>query len=196
MSNVAELSKVGNLAALVAALEVVDIRKPSPLDQQAQADLADHPVDQAASEADSEVASTVEEDEVGSGEVSRTVESMEVGEEVVLATKVVEVSREVVMAEEIVVGLAAPMDTVRPLQMLPQVQVVHAEVASVALVEAGMEDLAPLIATALARQLVGMIRVVAVAHMMTDPVDIAVVAVEAMGIAMHHVVEVVATWSR
>jgi len=78
--------------------------------------------------------------------------------------------------------------------------VVHVVVATV-VVDIAEEDmvLAPQIATALAcqRQLVGMIRVVAVAHMMIDPVDIAAAVVEATEIVMvHPVVEVAATWSR
>jgi hypothetical protein len=54
------------------------------------------------------------------------------------------------------------------------------------------------IATVLAyqRQVVGMTRVVAVAHMMTDPEDI-VAATEGTVIVMDHLeVEVAATWSR
>jgi len=77
--------------------------------------------------------------------------------------------------------------------------VVATAAAVVAIAEEDMEAPAPPIAMVLAcqRQLVGMIRVVAVAHMMTDPADTVATAVEATEIAtVHLVVEVVAIWSR
>jgi len=91
---------------------------------------------------------------------------------------------------EIAVGMEDPMDTLR--QMPQPVQVAEAEVA---IAEEGLVVPVLQIATALAfqLQLVGMTRVVAVAHMMIDPAD--TVAVEATTIVME-LVEVAATWSR
>lgn len=163
--------------------------------------------DQVASEVDSVVTLMVEEAGEASEEASRTGGATVVAEEEELATKVAAVAEvshpEVVMvAAEIVVGMEARMDMEHLLLMLQLAQVAHVVVATVVAVgitEEGMEVPAPRIAMVLAcqRQLVGMIRVVAVAHMMTDLADIVETVAEAMEIATHPpVVEAVATWSR
>jgi hypothetical protein len=92
---------------------------------------------------------------------------------------------------EIAVGMEDPTDTVLP-QMPQLVQVAEVEVATA---EEALAVPVLQIVTVLAcqRQVVGMTRVAAVAHMMTDPEDI--VAVEAITTVMG-LVEVVATWSR
>jgi len=147
------------------------------------------------SEVVSVVGSTVEEDEVDSeaAEVaSRTEGAMVVVGEVLATKEVVGFHPEEV--EEIAVGMEDPTEA--PTAMLPQmlqpVQVAEVEVVSV---EEAL--LAPVLQIAMVlacqRQLVGMIRVVAVAHMMTDLAD--TVAVEASTIVME-LVEVVAIWSR
>jgi hypothetical protein len=155
------------------ALEVVDIRKLFLPDQWALAGLAAPLVDQV-SEVASEVVSMVAEAVVDSGEASQIVGGMAgVGEEA-LATKVVAVS-------------VAQTDTER--HRMPQLdQEAHAPAVLAVLVVVataagvvGMEALDHRIATVV----VGMTREVAVAHMMTDPADIAAAAVEGMGNVTH-----------
>ncbi len=105
----------------------------------------------------------------------------------------VEVSRpEVVMEEEIVVGMVDPMDTV----LLPMLQLAQ-EVVVVGLAAViAEEDMALALQTEmLLNQVVGMIRV-ADAHTKTETVA-TVEATAAMGIVMGHpAMEVVAIWSR
>jgi hypothetical protein len=103
----------------------------------------------------------------------------------------VEVSPVVETAE----ALAAQTDMQHPLPELQLVQVVHVVVATVEAEEVLEAAPVPLIAMAPLGHLVGMTRVVAVAHMMIDPVVIVAMAIEVMVIAML-VVEVAATWSR
>jgi hypothetical protein len=133
-------------------------------------------------EAASEAVSMVAEAVVDSEGAFKTVEAMaEAGEEA-LATKAAG-------------GSEAQMDTVRHL-MLQLVQAAHAKALLVAVgmgVGVVMEVLDHRIATVVA---VGMTRAVAVAHMMTDPADIAAAAVEVMETVTHRPEEVVATWSR
>jgi len=118
-----------------------------------------------------------------------------------LATRVAEASHpEEAMEEETVVGMEVPMDTTLP-QMLQLAQVVFAAAATVGLdtAEEVMVDLACQIEITLACQckLVGMTRVAAVAHMMTDPADIVAAAVADMATVVVIIVqEAVATWSR
>jgi hypothetical protein len=192
MSNEAALSKAGSRAVLEVALEGVDTQKPLSLDQWALVVLVGHLGDLAVSEVASEVASMVAEVVADSGEASKNVEATAVEGEA-LATKAVEVFPEEVMEEEI----EAQMDTERP-QMHQPDQVAHAPAAPVvvASTEAGLEALAPRTATVLVGQVVGMTRVVAVAHMMTDPADTAPAAIEVMGTATHLAVEAVAIRSR
>jgi hypothetical protein len=168
----------------------VDTQKQLPLDQRDLVGL-DLLVDLAvvASEVDSVVGLMAEEAEVDSEAASRNEEAMVVAEEVLATKEVVAFHPEEAM-EEIAVGMEDQTDT--PPQMLQPVQVAEAEVA---MAEEGLVVPVLQIATALAfqRQLVGMTRVVAVAHMMTDPAD--TVAVEATTTVME-LVEVAATWSR
>jgi hypothetical protein len=158
------------------ALEVVDIRRLFLPDQWALAGLAAPLVDQV-SEVASEVVSMVAEAVVDSGEASQIVGGMAGVDEEALATKVVAVS-------------VAQTDTER--HRMPQLdQEAHAPavlaVLAVLVVVAtaagvvGMEALDHRIATVV----VGMTREVAVAHMMTDPADIAAAAVEGMGTVTH-----------
>lgn len=205
MLNVAELSRAGSLAVLEVDLEDEDTPNQPRLDQH-QVDSTDLQADQAVSEAGSVAGLTEAEvvegvgigvafpEEVGD---SRTAEaSMEVVEEEELATKVVVDSHPVMEeVEEIVVGMEA-LTVTTLLQMLLPVQVV---VVAAAFLAAG-EDMAPdlQIAMVLQHHLVGMIRAVAVAHMMTGPVDIVAAEVaEAMSVTVHEASVVVeATWSR
>jgi hypothetical protein len=187
MSSVVELSRDGSLVDLEVDWEVVDIQKQFPLDQWVL-DLVLQ-ADQVASEECSVAALTVAEAEVDSEEASKTEEVMEEAEGEVLATKAATVE---VIAE-------VKMVTLHPLLTLQLDQVVGEVVASV---PGGMGAVGAILvlqnATVLAcqRQVVGMTRVVAVAHMMTDPEDI-VAATEGTVIAMDHLeVEVAATWSR
>jgi hypothetical protein len=193
MSNVVELSRAGSLADLEVALEVVDTQRLFLLAQWVLEALAALLEDQAVSEVVSVEALMAEGDEVASEEVSKTAEVMGEVEEA-LDTKGVGVSKAgEVMEEAIGVGMVGRMAMAR-LQMPQLVQ----EVVEVALVAASAEEgmvLALQIETDL-HQVVGMTRVVAVAHMMTETLDTEP-PIEAMEIAMQHlVVEVVATWSR
>ena len=186
----AELSRAGSRVVLEVVLEVVDIRKPLLPDPWGLAVLEAPLVDLASEEASGAV-STVGEAAVDSGPAFQIVEAMaEAGEEV-LATKAVE-------------GSEVRMDTVRrPMLLLAPVAhalavlavlVVLAVVAVVAMgAGVGMGPLDHRIVTVVA---VGMTRAVAVAHMMTDPADIVVAAVEAMETVMRRLEEVAATWSR
>jgi hypothetical protein len=198
MSNVVELSKAGSLVVSAVVLEVADTPR---LHLRAQWVLVRsavvRPEDQAASEeAVSGAASTVEEDVEAFEVDSKIGEATVVVVEEVLATKAVEVSKEVVeevMEAAIAVGMVGPMDMLP--QMPQQVQeVVVVEALEAAVVEEGAMALALQNETDL-RLAVGMIRAVAVAHMMTETPDTAA-ATEAMGIAMEVVQEVAATWSR
>jgi hypothetical protein len=199
-------SKDGNLAGLVAVLEVETIQRHQLLDQWPQVASTVLLVDQGASEVGASVgALMVGGEEVASEEASKTEEATAAVEEEAWATKEVGASREEAteVAAEIAVGMAAQeaqMDMEHPLQMLLLDPVVHVVVAVVAAIaEGGMAALDPQIATILARrrQLVGMTRVVAVAHMMTDPAAIEAAAVELTEIATAPlVVEVAVTWSQ
>ena len=207
MSNAAVPSRDGSLADLVAALEDVDTQKqqlPGPWALAGSTDLLE---DRVASEVvDSVVGLMVAEAEGASGEVSKTeAASKVVVAEEELVTKEAEDSHPeaVTAAAEIVVGVEAQMVMLLLLLMLQLVQAVHVVVATaeavMGIAEGDMEAQVPQIAVVLAhrRQLVGMIRVVAVAHMMTDPVATVAVTFEATEIATALlVVEVVATWSR
>jgi hypothetical protein len=194
MLNVAEQSRVGNLVALEVDSEAVDTQRQLPLAQWDPAvrsmDLLGDLVD---SEAVSVVVSRVEEDEADSEVVvaSRTEEAMAVVEEVLATKEVVDFHPEEDTVAEIAVGMEDPTDTEHPqMPQLVQVGEVEAATAGEALVVPVLQ-----IATVLAcqRQVVGMTRVVAVAHMMTDPADI--VAVEATMTVMG-LVAVAAIWSR
>lgn len=147
--------------------------------------------DLVASEEVSAAALMVEE-VVGALEVVSKIVVGMVAAEVALDTKEVAVSPEV---EEIVVGMEDLMATAH----LPMLQLVQADVEAVVLVEAEVVMVAPAlqIATvpAILPHLVGMIRVVVVAHMKTGTAAIAVVA-EAMVIAINLEVLVAAIWSR
>jgi hypothetical protein len=207
MSNAAVPSRGGSLADLEVALEDVGTQKqqlPDPWVLAASTDLLE---DRAAlEEVGFVVALMAEEVEGASEEASKTEVASKVAvAEEELATKEAEASHPEVVtaAAEIVVGMEAQMDMLHLLLMLQLAQVAHVVVATAAAVvgiaEEDMEAPAPPIAMVLScqRQRVGMIRVVAVAHMMTDPADIVATVVEAMEIAtVPLVVEVVATWSR
>jgi hypothetical protein len=195
MSSVAELSEAGYPADLEAVLVAVDTPRqflPDPWDQEAS---MDHPADLVALEVvDSEEVSTVEEDEADSEVASRNGVAM-AAEEVVLATKAAEAFHEEDKAVT-VVRMEVPMDIARhPMRLLDQEAEEAVLEEAVMAAEEGMVAPVPLIAMDLAaqHQLVGMTRVVAVAHMMTGPADI--VAVEDTTIGTELVV-VVATWSR
>ena len=192
MLSVAEPSEVGNPAALEVALEGADTQRQFLLDQWELARLVDHLEDQVASEAVSEVVSMVEEAVEASEAASKIVEATVVVVEVVLATKEAEVSHPEEVTEVIVVPV--PLHQMR--QQVPEVEeVVVLEVTEVAadIVEAGMAVLDPLIAMEVQHHLVGMIRVEAVAHMMTETEVIAAAEVTTTATQL---VAVVATWSR
>ena len=182
-------------------MEVVDTQRRSPLVPLVpvpSAVLLEAPV---AFEVVSVAASMAEEAEVVSVEVFKTGEAIMVEEEEVLVTREEEASHpEVGLAEETVVGILGLTDMELHPQMPQLVQAALGVVTKVAedMAEEAMEALAHLIAVDLAslHQLVGMIRVAAVAHMMTDPADIVVAAVEAMETVMRRLEEVAATWSR
>ena len=128
------------------------------------------------------------EDEADSEEVSKTEEAMEVEVGEVLDSVVDSV-------EATVVGMEAQMEA----QMVPLLQTrpLDQEVVEVDLEGSvmGSEELSLQIATA--HRLVGMIRVVVVAHMMTETAVTVVAAAEATAIETEPlVVEVEATWSR
>ena len=180
----AGLSRAGSRVVLEVVLEVVDIRKPLLPDPWALAVLEAPLVDLASEEASGAV-STVGEAVVDSGVAFQIVEAMvEAGEEV-LATKAVE-------------GSEVRMDMVRrPMHLLAPVAHALAVLAVLAVVAMGAGvGMGPLDHRIVTVVVVGMTRAVAVAHMMTDPADIVVAAVEAMETVMHRLEEVVATWSR
>lgn len=194
MLSVAELSKAGSLVDLEVDLEDADTQKRQLLDLQHLASM-DLQADQAVSEVASEVDLTAAEVEAVSEEDSRIGEATAGVDEEVLATReVVAFNLGEVMVEGIGVGMEVLMATTH-LQMLQLVR----EVAVAAFLEAEEDMVDPdlQIATALQRQLVGMSRVVAVAHMMTGTADIVEAVAEVM-IAMVHEEAVVAaaTWSR
>jgi hypothetical protein len=200
MSNAVELSKAGSLADLEVALEVADIQRPFLPAQWVLGVLVVLLEDQAVSEVVSVVALTADGDEVASEEVSKIVEVM-VEAEGVLDTKGVEVSKVAgeAMEVEIVVGMVGPTAMVLP-QMPQQVQeavvVVVAVLAAAAAVMAEEGMVRALQIETVLRLVVGMTRVVAVAHMMTETPD-TVAATEAMEIVKEDpVVEAAATWSR
>jgi hypothetical protein len=187
MLSVAEQSRGGSRVDLEADLEAVDTQRQFRLGQWvlvvSVALLVDQ-VDQVASEVVSEAASMVEGAEVDLEEASKTVEVME-AEGGASASEAVSV-------EEIVVGMEDP--TEYPL-LMPQPDQVAVGVA-LAAVDMAVGEAIPVLQIATAQRLVGMTRVVAVAHMKTDPADI-VAATEVMVIAMAHLeVVVVVIWSR
>lgn len=180
----AGLSRAGSRVVLEVVLEVVDIRKPLLPDPWALAVLEAPLVDLASEEASGAV-STVGEAVVDSGVAFQIVEAMvEAGEEV-LATKAVE-------------GSEVRMDMVRrPMHLLAPVAHALAVLAVLAVVAMGAGvGMGPLDHRIVTVVVVGMTRAVAVAHMMTDPADIVVAAVEAMETVMRRLEEVAATWSR
>lgn len=196
MSNVAAPSKAGSLADSEVALGDVATRRLLLHDQWDLAGLG-RPA------ADSEVASVVvsmvgEEAAAAASEVAfKIVEATAVVEEEVLVIKAA-APPEVALAAATAVGILARTDTVHPrMRQLGQVARAPVLSAAAATAEAGMAALAHRIATVLAPQgRVGMTRVVAVAHMMTDPAVTAAAAVEAMGTANPLEAEAVAIWSR
>lgn len=194
MLNVAELSKAGSLVDLEVGLEDGDTQRQQLLDLQHLASM-DLQVDQAASEVASEADSTAVEVEAVSEEDSRIAEVMAGADEEALDTKGVVASN---LGEVMVEGIGVGMEALTATTHLRMLQLVR-EVAVAAFLEAEEDMVAPdlLIATALQRQLVGMTRVVAVAHMMTGMADIEEAVTEVM-IAMVHeeVVVAAATWSR
>ena len=180
----AGLSRAGSRVVLEVVSEVVDIRKPLLPDPWALAVLEAPLVDLASEEASGAV-STVGEAVVDSGVAFQIVEAMvEAGEEV-LATKAVE-------------GSEVRMDMVRrPMHLLAPVAHALAVLAVLAVVAMGAGvGMGPLDHRIVTVVVVGMTRAVAVAHMMTDPADIVVAAVEAMETVMRRLEEVAATWSR
>jgi hypothetical protein len=195
---VAVPSRDGSLAVLEVALEVVVIPKQLPLDQWALGVSTALLADPAASDLVSVAALMVGEVEEASEEVSKIEEAMAaVVEEEVLDTKAAS-HPEADSAAATVVGMVAQTDMVLPLPTLLLAPVVHV-VEAVATAEEGMVALDLLIATALGcpRLLVGMIRVVVAAHMMTDPADTVATTVEDTETVMEpHEVEAVAIWSR
>jgi len=194
MLNAVEQSRAGSLAVSEVDSAVVDIRRQLPLAQWDPVGLMDLLGDRVDSEeAVSVAASRGQEAEVDSevAVASRTEEAMAVVEEVLATREVVDSHPEEVTVVEIAVGMEDPTDTVHPpMPQLVQVVEVEAGMAEEALVVPVLQ-----IATVLPcqRQVVGMTRVVAVAHMMTDPAD--TVAVEATMTVMG-LVEVAAIWSR
>jgi hypothetical protein len=195
MLNVAEPSEIGSHVALEAEKVGEGIQRPyhqGPWDLDLLVDLQEG---LAASGVVSGVASMVVEEEAALEGASKIVEATVVVVEVVSATKAAGASQ----VEEASEVTAAPMGMVLPLMRLlaPEVEsavvLVVTEVA-VVLAEEGTGALDPLIAMEIQRQLVGMIRVVAVAHMMTETVDI--VAAEATTTVTARLVEAAAIWSR
>ena len=205
MSNVAELSRDGSLAASAAASEAVDTQRLFLPAQWVREALVALLVDQAVSEVVSEEVLTADEDEVDSEEDFKIVEAMEEvveeEEEVeeVLATKEAGASKAgEVTGEETVVGMLGRM--AMALHQMPQLvqEVVVVVVSAAEAAEAADTAEGGMV---LALQIVlpkgvGMTRVVAVAHMMTETPD-TVAAIEAMETVMEdHGVEAAATWSR
>jgi hypothetical protein len=191
MSNVVELLRAGNLADLEVVLEVVDTQRLSLLAQWVLEALAALLVARAVSEVVSEEGSMVDVDEVASEEVFKIVEVMAEVEEVLVIKEVGGSKAGEVMEEEIAVGMVGRM-AMALLQMPQLVQEVVAVDSAVDPAEEGMV----LGLQIVLRQGVGMTRVVAVAHMMTETLD-TVAVVEAMGIVMEGPgVEAAATWSR
>ena len=184
MSNVAVPSRAGNRVDLEAALEVADIQRPLLPDPWALAGSAAPPVD-LVSVVVSAAASMVAEDVADSEEASKIVEVMVEVDEAASATKAAGASE-------------AQTDTERR-QMHQLDQAAHAlpvlavlAVVATAAEVVGMEALDHQIATAV----VGMTRAVAVAHMMTDPADIAAALVVMETVTPPLGVSVAATWSR
>lgn len=191
MSNVVELLRAGNLADLEVVLEVVDTQRLSLLAQWVLEALAALLVARAVSEVVSEEGSMVDVDEVASEEVFKIVEVMAEVEEVLVIKEVGGSKAGEVMEEEIAVGMVGRM-AMALLQMPQLVQEVVAVDSAVDPAEEGMV----LGLQIVLRQGVGMTRVVAVAHMMTETLD-TVAVVEAMGIVMEGPgVGAAATWSR
>jgi hypothetical protein len=207
MLNVDELSETGSPVALAVEKAAEVTRRPYHRDQWDQDLSADPREDLEASE---EVVSVVGlmlvGDEAGSEVVSKIVEGMVVAAaavvvvEVVLATKVVEdfpeeeeALQEIADLTGMVPLLTRLLDPVVDLaDLLEASQVIGAAAASA---EEVTGALAPLNATELQHQLVGMIHVVVVAHMMTETVDI-VAAAKATATATARSAEVAATWSQ
>jgi len=194
MSNVVVPSKAGNLAVLEVGLEVAVTLRLFPLGQC----LQDPQEDLAVSEVvGSVVDSTADEVEVDSEEDSKIEEVMVEVVEEVLATKEVEASAAIeVVMEEIVVGILMAHPLMHPLvQEVVAEEVLAVVIVVVGLAEEGMVARDPQIATD-RHLVVGMTRVVAVAHMKTDPVDI-VEEIVVMGTVMELLVGVLAAiWSR
>ena len=191
MSNVVELLRAGNLADLEVVLEVVDTQRLSLLAQWVLEALAALLVVRAASEVVSEEGSMADVDEVASEEGFKIAEVMAEVEEVLVIKEVGDSKAGEVMEEEIVVGMLGRMAMALP-QMPQLVQEVVVVDSAVDMAEEGMV----LALQIVLRQGVGMTRVVAAAHMMTETPD-TVAVIEAMGIVMGGPgVEAAATWSR
>jgi len=190
MSSVVVLSKAGNLAVLEVGSEVAVTLRLFHLGQCLQ-DLQE---DLAASEVvDSVVDSTADEAEVDSEEGSKIEEVMVEVVEEVLASKEVGALAAI---EEIVVGILMAHPLMHPrVQEVVVEEVLAAVVVVVGLTEEGMAAPDPQIA--MDRHLVvGMTRVVAVAHLKTGPVD-TVVEIVVMETVMELLVGVLAAiWSR
>jgi hypothetical protein len=194
MWNVVVRSKDGNLADLEVASAAVATPKQSPLAQSVLEALVELQVDQV----DFEVVSV----EVL---VASTADGKEVGmEEVVVAFKIaaMEADEEALVSKALhaMVDLVALTGMRLPSMLLLDL-VVHALVGMAAAAASIKEDMvaqALQIATvpAARHQLVGLILEVAAAHTMTEMVAIVEAVVEAMGIVIPPVVEVVAIWSR
>lgn len=181
----AEQSKVGSHVGSVVDSVAVDTQRQLLLARWAQVGLVALPKEDFAMVAASEVDSmALEEDEVGSAvvEVSRIVEdTAEVAEEVLAS--------EVDLEEGIVVGT-------RTAHLPPMLQLVQvAEVEDLEADSVEDQDLVLLqIATAL--RLVGMVREMAAAHLMTEMVVIVEALVHTPIVMRRPEVEVVATWSQ
>lgn len=200
MLSAAELSKVGSLVALVAGLEAEDTPKLHPLVQWAVPDLVVLQLDQVVTSVDrSEATFRIVETVVAvEGPVAtfRTEEAMVVAEvvsDIKVKAKVVDSK----LPEAHLEAIAAHPTTLVVLLMVLQMADLAAPVTShevVTAVQALQNETVPAVACQWALQwVVGMIRVVVVAHMMTDPEVATVEAVEAT-IPVQQVVA--ATWSR
>lgn len=196
-----EQLRAGSLVVLEVVLEDVDTQRQLLRDQWdlVDLDLLVDLVSVASEVVDSVAGSMAAEDGVDSEAASRNEEAMVVTiaaavEEVLAIREVVAFHPEEATAA-IAVGMEDPTDTVLP-QMLQLVQVAEAE-AQMEVASAEEALVVPVLqivmVLAVQRQLVGMTRVVAVAHMMIDPADTVAVEVTTIATAL---VEAAATWSR
>lgn len=191
--SVAELSRAGSHVELEVDLVVVAIQRQHLLDQWVLVALeVPQLVAREASEAAFAVDSMGEGVEVGSEEGSKTEEAMEVVAGEVSASEEVSVV-EIVVGMEMVHPLLTPqLGQEDPVVVVDDSNPLSSEMNSAAATEAQVVIL--VLQTAMA--LVGMIRVVVVAHLMIDLADIVAVVEVTPTVTVEDQVEAAAIWSR